>query len=186
MKKRLEKANRTMQDEYDFSPAQRGKFYRKGAGVVPPVHLEPDVLKYFQARAEARGTSLSQLVNQLLKKDIELIEAASTARWKSCPFATGLLELPAEADSRHLGYWKKRLLLGHDQPCSNTPRTEARRHSQRCIDALGINLARFQRSPISASRSAKDARVPLGGMASSFNTTQATVTINSGPYLARK
>jgi len=26
--------------------------------------------------AEARGTSLSQLVNQLLKKDIELIEAA--------------------------------------------------------------------------------------------------------------
>jgi hypothetical protein len=65
-----------MQDEYDFSQAQRGKFYRKGAELIPPVHLEPDVLKYLQARAEARGTSLSQLVNQLLKKDIELIEAA--------------------------------------------------------------------------------------------------------------
>ena len=76
MKKRPDKANRTMQDEYDFSKGQRGKFYREGAELVPPVHLEPDVLKYLQARAQARGTSLSQLVNQLLKKDIELIEAA--------------------------------------------------------------------------------------------------------------
>jgi hypothetical protein len=65
-----------MQDEYDFSQSQRGKFYRKDAELVPPLHLEPDVLKYLQERAEARGTSLSQLVNQLLKKDIELIEAA--------------------------------------------------------------------------------------------------------------
>ncbi len=76
MKKRLGKANSTMQDEYDFSQGQRGKFYREGAELVPPVHLEPDILKYLQTRAEARGTSLSQLVNQLLKKDIELIEAA--------------------------------------------------------------------------------------------------------------
>ncbi len=75
-KKSPGKANRIMQDEYDFSHAERGKFYREGAQLVPPVHLEPEVLKYLQARAEARGTSLSQLVNQLLKKDIELIEAA--------------------------------------------------------------------------------------------------------------
>jgi hypothetical protein len=65
-----------MQDEYDFTQGRRGKFYRKDAELVPPVHLEPDVLKYLQERAQARGTSLSQLVNQLLKKDIELIEAA--------------------------------------------------------------------------------------------------------------
>ncbi len=75
-KKRPGKANRIMQNEYDFSRAQRGKFYRKGAELVPPVHLEPEILKYLQARADARGTSLSQLVNQLLKKDIELIETA--------------------------------------------------------------------------------------------------------------
>jgi hypothetical protein len=70
------KADSAVQGEYDFSQAQRGKFYRKDAELVPPVHLEPDVLRYLQERAEARGTSLSQLVNQLLKKDIELIEAA--------------------------------------------------------------------------------------------------------------
>jgi hypothetical protein len=65
-----------MKDEYDFSNAERGKFYRKDAALVPPVHLDPEVLGYLAARAEARGTSLSALVNELLKKDIELIEAA--------------------------------------------------------------------------------------------------------------
>jgi hypothetical protein len=65
-----------MKDEYDFSRGQRGKFYRPDAVLVPPVHLDPEVLAFLAARAEARGVSLSELVNALLKKDIELIEAA--------------------------------------------------------------------------------------------------------------
>jgi hypothetical protein len=65
-----------MKDEYDFSTAERGKFYRKGARLIPPVHLDPDVLDYLTERAAARGVSLSSLVNTLLKKDIELIDAA--------------------------------------------------------------------------------------------------------------
>ena len=65
-----------MKEEYDFSGAVRGKFFRPGAQLVPPVHLEPEVLDYLAARAKARGTSLSTLVNELLKKDIELIEMA--------------------------------------------------------------------------------------------------------------
>ncbi len=64
-----------MKDEYDFSNAERGKFYRRDAQLIPPVHLDPEVLSYLAARAEARGTSLSTLVNDLLRKDIELIEA---------------------------------------------------------------------------------------------------------------
>ena len=63
-----------MKQEYDFSGAARGKFFRPGAQLIPPVHLEPDVLVYLAAHAKARGTSLSTLVNELLKKDIELIE----------------------------------------------------------------------------------------------------------------
>ncbi len=74
MSKRPRKPDDGMKDEYDFSNATRGKFYRENAEFVPPVHLEPEVLKYLQARAAARGTSLSRLVNDLLKKDIELIE----------------------------------------------------------------------------------------------------------------
>ena len=65
-----------MKDEYDFSKAERGKFHRPGAVLTPPVHLDPAVLAFLTARAEARGISLSELVNALLKKDIELIEAA--------------------------------------------------------------------------------------------------------------
>ena len=65
-----------MKDEYDFSDAERGKFYRRDAQLIPPVHLDPEILSYLAARAEARGTSLSALVNDLLRKDIELIEAA--------------------------------------------------------------------------------------------------------------
>lgn len=65
-----------MKNEYDFSKGERGKFFREGAVLVPPVHLEPDVLTYLTARAAARGTSLNELVNELLKKDIELIEVA--------------------------------------------------------------------------------------------------------------
>jgi hypothetical protein len=66
----------TMKDKYDFSGAERGKFYRPDAQLIPPVHLEPEVLDYLSSRAKARGTSLSSLVNDLLKKDIELIETA--------------------------------------------------------------------------------------------------------------
>ena len=64
-----------MKDEYDLSNAKRGKFYREAAVLVGPIHLEPEILRFLQARAAARGTSISQLVNELLKKDIELIEA---------------------------------------------------------------------------------------------------------------
>ena len=64
-----------MKNGYDFSNAERGRFYRRDAQSIPPVHLDPEVLSYLAARAEARGTSLSTLVNELLRKDIELIEA---------------------------------------------------------------------------------------------------------------
>lgn len=63
-----------MKNEYDFSNATRGKFHRADAELIPPIHLEPAVLDYLAARAKARGTSLNALVNDLLKKDIALIE----------------------------------------------------------------------------------------------------------------
>jgi hypothetical protein len=65
-----------MKDEYDFSKGDRGRFHRPSAVLVHPVHLDPEVLAFLAARGEARGVSLSELVNALLKKDIELIEAA--------------------------------------------------------------------------------------------------------------
>ena len=66
-----------MRDEYDFTDAVRGKFYRKAAVHIPPVHLDPVVAKYLQKRADARGISLSELVNEFMKKHIEIIEVVS-------------------------------------------------------------------------------------------------------------
>jgi hypothetical protein len=65
-----------MKDEYDFSKAERGRFYRPDTILAPPVHLDADVLAFLGIHAKAQGISLDELVNRLLKKDIELIQAA--------------------------------------------------------------------------------------------------------------
>jgi hypothetical protein len=66
----------TMKSEYDFSKAERGKFFRKNASLELPVYLEAGVRDYLTERAKAKGVEVSELVNDLLKRDIELIEAA--------------------------------------------------------------------------------------------------------------
>ena len=65
-----------MPDEIDFSAGQRSKFFKPGAQINTPVYLDAEVQKYLSARAQAKGVDIEQLVNSLLKKDIELIEAA--------------------------------------------------------------------------------------------------------------
>ena len=66
-----------MKDEYDFTNDECGKFYRPNLRLIPPVRLEPEVLDFLATRAQQRGTTVNQLVNQLLKKDMELIQAAA-------------------------------------------------------------------------------------------------------------
>jgi hypothetical protein len=63
--------------EIDFSKGTRGRFAKPGTTLKLPVYLEPEVEAYLTARAAARGVDVDQLVNELLKKDIELIETAS-------------------------------------------------------------------------------------------------------------
>ena len=66
-----------MREEYDFSKGERGKFFNPNAKMNLPVYLDADVLDYFSAKAKAKGVPLSVMVNDLLKKDIELIEGIS-------------------------------------------------------------------------------------------------------------
>jgi hypothetical protein len=65
-----------MPAEIDFSKGERGKFYRKGAHLQLPIHLEAQVQNTLAAIANAKGIDLSVFVNDLLKKDIELIQLA--------------------------------------------------------------------------------------------------------------
>lgn len=63
-----------MREEYNFSKGERGKFFKPNAKMNLPVYLEADVLDYFTAKAQAKGVELNVMVNDLLKKDIALIE----------------------------------------------------------------------------------------------------------------
>lgn len=67
----------TMHEEYDFSKGERGKFYTPNAKLNLPVYLDQEVLDYFSTKAKAKGVELNQLVNDLLKKDIALIEGVN-------------------------------------------------------------------------------------------------------------
>jgi hypothetical protein len=64
-----------MRDEYDFSEAEQGKFYRSEAAHLMPIYLEPEVLSYFSNRAISKGVDLNDMINELLKNDIASIEA---------------------------------------------------------------------------------------------------------------
>ncbi len=64
-----------MKQEYDFSKGERGKFFRENARLNLPVYLDEEVQRYLQERAKAKGTEVSQLVNEMLRQGIKLIEA---------------------------------------------------------------------------------------------------------------
>ena len=63
-----------MKEEYDFSKGERGKFYRPDAGLDLPVYLDSDVRDYLEAKAKSKGVEVNGIVNDLLRKDISLIE----------------------------------------------------------------------------------------------------------------
>ena len=65
--------NNEMANEYDFSGAERGKFYRPEAKFQIPVYLESDSLAFVEEIARRRGTDISEVVNGLLKADRELL-----------------------------------------------------------------------------------------------------------------
>ncbi len=63
-----------MEKEYDFSKAERGKFYRSDVTLNIPVYLESDVQVFVGQIAEAKQSDLSTIVNRLLKSDMQLAE----------------------------------------------------------------------------------------------------------------
>jgi hypothetical protein len=65
-----------MPAEIDFAGARRGQFYRAGAQLNVPVYLDQKVQATLAALASAKGVDFSALINDLLRKDIELIEMA--------------------------------------------------------------------------------------------------------------
>jgi hypothetical protein len=65
-----------MPPEIDFTKGVRGLHHiPPGAKVLMPVSIERSVWEYFSGKAELRGVDLSELVSEVLKRDIEINEA---------------------------------------------------------------------------------------------------------------
>jgi len=62
--------------EIDFSGGVRGKFYRPDAGISQPLYLEAEVQAHLVALATRKHVPLSELTNDLLKKEIAILEVA--------------------------------------------------------------------------------------------------------------
>ena len=67
--------NDDMPAEIDFSHAIRGKFHQPNLSLHVPVYLDKDVQDYLTSIALRKGIQVSELVNDLLKREIQIIEA---------------------------------------------------------------------------------------------------------------
>ena len=64
-----------MKKEYDFSKAEQGKFYRPIDKLEIPVYLDKDVEKFFYQRAKGRDIDLKQVVDTILRKEMDLLRS---------------------------------------------------------------------------------------------------------------
>ncbi len=65
-----------MPSEIDFSKGIRGLHHIPlGSKVLMPLSIEKGVWEYFSGKAAQRGVELSELVTEVLKRDIEINEA---------------------------------------------------------------------------------------------------------------
>lgn len=63
-----------MKPEYDFTKGERGKFFRPNAEMRLPIYLDAEVQNYLAQRAAQKGIPLGEMVNDLLKQEIQIIE----------------------------------------------------------------------------------------------------------------
>ncbi len=63
-----------MKDEYDFTDAEQGKFYRPIEELEIPIYLDKEVRAFFMEKFKVNESnfSLNRIINALLKKDIEI------------------------------------------------------------------------------------------------------------------
>ena len=67
--------NDDMPEEIDFSSGVHGKFYQPDMTINLPVYLDAEVQAYLTAIATKKGVPLSDIANDLLKKEIAILEA---------------------------------------------------------------------------------------------------------------
>lgn len=69
-----------MKKEYDFRKGERGKFFRPSAELNMPVYLDSDVAGIVEQFAKKEKTTVGQVVNDWLRKDIQALSASRKAK----------------------------------------------------------------------------------------------------------
>lgn len=69
-----------MKDHYDFKGAERGKFHRPLDQLKIPIYLDPQVSKDLERLLGSDKRDLTTVVNDILRKDIELLQAMSAGK----------------------------------------------------------------------------------------------------------
>ncbi len=59
-------------NEDDFSNAEQGKFYVPVDDIQLQIYLDKDIIRYLDEKCLTEQESLQSLVNDLLRKDIEI------------------------------------------------------------------------------------------------------------------
>ncbi|MGZ8176002.1 MULTISPECIES: hypothetical protein [Methylobacter] len=67
-----------MKEEYDFSNAEQGKFYVPVEDIQLPIYLDKDVIQYLNEKRLTTQEGLQLLVNDLLRKDIEIAKRVAS------------------------------------------------------------------------------------------------------------
>lgn len=64
-----------MKKEYDFSGAERGKFFRRNLRISLPIYLEADVADFVHKIARKKHVDAQTAVNRILRTSKELIRS---------------------------------------------------------------------------------------------------------------
>ena len=71
-----------MKDEYDFTNAEQGKFYVPVEEIEMPIYLDKDISEFLRQN-QKNLNNLQTLVNDLLRKDIEIAQRFSQVNYVS-------------------------------------------------------------------------------------------------------
>jgi hypothetical protein len=63
-----------MKPKYDFSKAERGKFFQPNAELRVPIYLDANIQTYLAERAAENGVTLGEMANSLLQRRIQTIK----------------------------------------------------------------------------------------------------------------
>jgi len=70
----MNKEAESMKKEYDFSKAERGKFYRPDIKINLPIYLDDEAFLFVDTIAKNKNTDVSSVVNELIRTDMKLAE----------------------------------------------------------------------------------------------------------------